>query len=443
MRWSGRPRNESGVAMMTVLFIGAALTVVATTSSLVAIKQLKADGASLRGSQAIGYAEAGLDRFLYELKRGSFPLSTVMTAGCTTGPAMLPAGTVGSGTYSGEMTVYNPATNPQVPPSPYNPTVNPSTAPCQGRSTNPRTPQLYAVTVTGRIGNARKAVRSIVTISGAALPTGVFVNNLNVNGTPDFVNQSVFARGDVLGREKMGFSGNDLFYTKRDVYGTAASTDPIPAAIHATGAIYLTLNQKRGVEHPPNPNCNANPRGTAAQSVWDGSGLGTPLTSGCGHPSGYPPTSKFTEADMVRLSGSSTPTRLGEAEDLALKAAAQGGGLYCSIPPTGSPVCTKAGGPWTMPMGNVISDAALATGNPLPAEYVAYFEYTGGAASYQSITWNASSGTCEQGKSAVIVVKNGGVTFRSNGSLNGDVIVPDGVVDCAAGYTITITVNAR
>ena len=145
---------------------------------------------------------------------------------------------------------------------------------------------------------------------------------------------------------------------------------------------------------------------------------------------------------MQRLSGSSTPTRLEESEDLALKSTAQAVGLYCSIGPTSS-ACTKGGAAWTMPVGNVITDASLASGNPLPPAYVAYFEYTSGSAMSQSITWNASSGTCEQAKSAIIVVKNGGATFRSNGSLNGDVIAPDGIVDSAGGYTITGTVMAR
>ena len=440
-----RLRTEAGVAMMTVLFIGSVLTVVAGTASFVAIRQLKSDSASQKGSQAIAYAEAGLDRMLSELKKGTFPLTTVMTAGCATPPSSLPAGRVGGGTYSAEIAVYNANATPQVPPSPYNPATNPSSPPCQGRSTSPRTPQTYAVTATGRSGSATRAVRGVVTITGSGLPTGVFVNNMNVNGNPDFTNISVFARGDVFGREKMGFSGDDLFFTKQDVYGSGAGVGQVPAAVHATGAIYLTLNSKRGVEHPPSPNCAANPRGTANQSVWDGSGLGATLTTGCGHPAGYPPTSKFTDADMQRLSGSSTPTRLEESEDLALKAAAQGGGLYCSISTAGG-ACTKGGQPWTLPPGGVITDAALASGaGVLPPAYVAYFEYTTGSPMSQSITWNASSGAgaCEAGRSTVLVVKNGGATFRSNGSLIGDVIAPDGVVDSAGGYTITGTVMAR
>lgn len=434
-----RLRDDRGVAMITVLFIGATLTVVATTASISAIHGLRASTNDSVGSQAVAFAEAGLERFLDQLRKGGFGLSAIMTAGCATPPVMLPSGTIGNGSYTAELTVYNPATDPQVPPSPYNATLNPGSAPCQGRSADTKVPQLYAVTATGTSASGKRAIRSIVTISGKGLPVGVFVNNVNANGNPDFANLSLFSRSDILGREKMGFTGDDLFYTQRDVYGESSPAIPIPAAAHSAGLIYTSVGGKRKVEHPPNPNCTANSRGTPNQSVWDGSVTGTTLTTGCGHPAGYPPTSKFTSADLDRVVGRSGIPQLTEAEYSSLKAAAQASGIYCSLAAGGATSsCIKAGGAWAKP--ETITTIHL---GGLTSNFVAYFEFTDGDPMTQDIKWNASSATCESGGSGIVVVRNGGATLRGGGSLNGNVIAPEGIVDSAGNFTITGSTIAK
>ena len=55
-------RSQTGVALVTVILVGAALTVVATTGSFIAIREMRASSDDARGGQAVAYAEAGLER---------------------------------------------------------------------------------------------------------------------------------------------------------------------------------------------------------------------------------------------------------------------------------------------------------------------------------------------------------------------------------------------
>lgn len=449
--------DERGVAMVTVILMGAALAVMATTTTVLAVRDLRSTTGSSNSVKALGYAEAGLQRFLHELKLGSFGLSTILKAGCSTAPVRVTDGRIGDGTYSAELTVFDAATTPQVPP-PWTGTAT-TAGPCgTARFTPPnpaaKAPWTYAVTATGRAGKATRVIRAVVTISASGLPVGVFVNNVNANGNPGFANISLFATSDVYGREKMTFSGNDLQYTIGDVYGdtlpngspTPNASLPIPAAAHTTGAIYMKANGKNTRLHPPIVNCSA------PQSLWDGSGLGGPITAQppapC--PAGmYPSRSTFTSNDLDRVSkGRTNLPHLSEAEYKTLKAAAQQTGLYCSIPATGSPACTIYN-PGTQT--RVAYTLGTVTSNPLPnTSYVAYFEYAPGGdpfAPQRTINWNAAVSPCHDdpalNNSAAIVVRNGSIAFRSAGTMYGNVVVPEGAVDVAGGFTINGSVLAN
>lgn len=460
MRRRGSWAEERGVALITVLFVAAALLAIASTGSFLAIQQLRAANASARGSEALGYAEAGLQRFLRELKMGSFGLSPILTAGCSTAPVTLPQGTIGNGTYTAQLTVYNAASSPQVPPAwtgaatTAGPCTDPpGTSPARFPGGVPapaaRTPYTYAITATGISHTGRRVIRAVVTISGAGLPRGVFVNQLNANGNPDFNGISLFSKSDIYGREKLGFTGMDLQHTLADVYGPSySSTTFIPAAAHSAGAIYLKANGKNTREHPPQVNCTANPRGTVGQSRWDGSNFGSgPITTTPCGAGAYPPTSQFTAADFAWVGGRKTLPQLTEAEYASLKASAQSRGLYCSITAAGTASCTKYN-----PTNGAVEVYSLNTvnANPMPTgtAYVAYFEYAaGGDPSTRSIKWNAGVSPCSNdpglNSSVTIVVRNGGIDFRSNATMYGSAIAPEGVVDAAGGFTIVGAVIAN
>lgn len=475
-----RLAEERGVALVTVVLVAAALTAVATAGSFMAIRQLRASGADWRGAQAESYAEAGLEKFLTDLKGGAWGINSILEAGCALPPVPLPQGLVGDGSYSAQLTVYNPNVSPPVPPEPYSAIHDDlgaqPTPSCQNRGGSTKVPQLYAITSTGITSAAtaapalgttnvgRRAIRSVVSISGSGLPVGIFVKSIDANGSPDFDSVSVFASGDVIGREKLQFTGNDLYYTLADIYcsnGIKVNVTPatacpanysmnIPAAVHATGAIYGKFNAKPSqVEHPPNPNCNANPRGTPGQSLWDGSGQGGNVTATCATwpPNGalvtFPPTSKFTAADVARIGGARPNLpQLTEPEYQNLKAQAQSSGIYCSIPTSGpaNATCTKYGGSYS-PCCSVGNTSISGLSN-----FVVYMEYAPGT-SNNTVDWSATVGPCSStpsmNKSVTVVVRNGNINFRGGGSLYGNVVTPEGVVDSAGNYVITGSVIAK
>jgi hypothetical protein len=434
---SKRLRDQSGVALVTVLFVGAALTAVATSSSFIAIRELRTSSEDWNGSRAVSYGEAGLQRFLNELKLGGFGMGSIIGAGCTSPPVALPQGLIGNGSYSAELTAYNPATTPKVPT--WTGTANTS-GPCAGRDfVNTKVPQLYAISSTGTSGQGRRTIRAVVTISGSGLPVGVFVNTIDANGNPDFTNISIFASGDINGRDKMNVSGIDENYTVGQVYG-GSSTAKVPAAVHAVGAIYGKGGGRTGAIHPPNPNCSVG-RGPQGQSMWDSSGTGGPVTAACTPawtaPAGwigpaYPPTTKFTSELLKGVSGGrAAMPKLNESEYQSLKATAQSSGIYCYIPKSGPATCTELGAPLTGSMTDITS---------LPAHFVVYYEYEPGA--NQSLSWTNSVTPCPT-RSATVVVRNGGVTLRGGGTMYGNILAPEGTVDSAGNYVVYGSVLAQ
>ena len=78
-----------------------------------------------------------------------------------------------------------------------------------------------------------------MTVTPLPFPIGVYANKINLNGTPQTFQQSVFSVECVTGRDKMTFSGTDAFYG-------------IPAAAHSTKFI------STGSNTPCQPNAAAN-----------------------------------------------------------------------------------------------------------------------------------------------------------------------------------------
>jgi hypothetical protein len=393
-----------------------------------------------------------LQTFITNLKAGSWAINTIMTAGCTGAAVTIPQTTVGDGYFAATMTAYSPsvAAPNQIPAPPY---PNAAAAACSTSApanrtfTNAKIPQQYQISSTGTAGTTgSRTIRSIVTISGAGLPVGVFVNNINANGTGNFSGVSLFTKGDIIGREKISFSGTDLAYTKKDVYCDASNnevnvspttacpaafaTTQMPAAAHATGTIYAKANGK-SVEFPPNPNCSF------TNSLWDGSGssaTGNVPSPSCGTAT-VPPTSRFTLNDLNRLTGRSDLPGLTPAEYSSLKAQAQSGGIYCNYL-TGTPTCTKAGATMT-------PTTTLSTVSPLTGSFIVYYDFPPGSA--QSVTISANISPCPT-LSATLVVRNGGVKFSSGNTFYGAVIAPDppaGIVDIAGGANIIGSVIAN
>lgn len=447
MRFMDRLRDQSGVAIITVLFVGATLTVLTTTAAFVSVRGLQSTSADAQSARAMAAAEAGLERFMLDIKRGAISVASMKEAGCGSAPIALPPGTLGPGTYNVALTIYEPAQSPKVPPSPWT-IANDSSAPCSTRSGN-----LYAVTATGTQGVGTRVVRQVIrAIPGKSkFPLGIYADRIDANGNPDLNNISVFTRGDIVGRGKMSLSGIDSNYTMRDVYDQSAFggfswsggltwDSNIPAAVHATGEIYLKGANARGREHPPTANCTANDTrngGYALQSEWDGSACGSCTNNGvltsdtCGGLAGFPPTAKFTQADMDRIAQVRNFT---EEEYTTLKATAQATGVYCNFAPAVNQ-CWRNG----------VAGAASktwATGD-LPtssATLVAYFDFPSSTnisanTINWSATWKALSGVMcnpadpSDNRVVVAVVRNGNFSLGGNAQVTGAFMAPEGDFD--------------
>lgn len=453
--------NELGVAMVTVLFVGAALMVLTTTAALVSIRGQQATNADAQSGRAMAAAEAGLERFMLDVKRGAVPISSMKEAGCAAPPVALPPGTLGAGTYNVELTIYEPAQNPKVPASPWA-VANDSAPPCSTRASN-----LYAITAIGKQGSGTRVVRQLVraTPGKSKFPLGIYADRIDSNGNPDMNNISVFTAGDIVGRGKLSFSGIDENYTMRDVYDESAFGgfswagglnwgSNIPAAVHATGEIYVKGMNNRGREHPPGPNCTVNDTrngGYALQSEWDGSACsgcannGAITTDVCGGLAGYPPTARFTQADLDRIAQVRNFT---EEEYASLKATAQASGIYCDFSAAINDCWREGvlGAPdrtWTQ--------GELPTGS---STLVAYFDFpystnTSANTISWSASWKALSGAmCNATNPAdnrllIVVVRNGNFHFGGNAQVTGAILVPEGDFDSTGTPILHGSVTAR
>jgi hypothetical protein len=450
-----RLRNETGIAMVTVLLVGAALTASAGAAAFVTVQDLKATTDDSRGSSALAYAEGGIDRLILDIRRGLVTWYDIRLAGCTTNPAnvtpdnpqgrdyLTSSGQLGQGTFKARLEVYTPPTS--TTPAKYA-----DTGACTGRSGSPpryKEGQNFVITSVGEQPTARRVVRSVVKISARGFPVGVFARRVQVNGTPNLVNISLISDGDVLNRSKYAVSGTDLYYRIKDFWPSvsgATGDQRVPAGVHTIAQIYT---QNSATEHPAEQgvNCIANRNtGTEGQSQWDQSGYGGTITRNTACPGQSllpPPSSKMVQADLDRVAP--TP-KVSDQDYLTLKAAAKQDGIYCYIATTGATSCTKKGAAWSLP--SPIQSSAL-TG--LAASWVAYFEYQdpSKAETGNLISWNANVGSTSSCTTpyqyGIIVVRNGSFHINGNTDLNGVLLVPEGKVTDQGTFTINGTIIAK
>ncbi len=482
-----RLRNESGVALVTVLFIGAALTVVTTTATFVAIQQAHSSLDDRKAETALGYAEAGIDSMIdYISSSGNVTANMLFNAGCpvngvinyltTAGlvqnPANAPVTSLGNGTYQAYATVYNinssdPAT--QFPPG--------ACSALSGQGTSPHDTHYVVITSTGRSPAAKRVVQQVIKITPRGMPIGLYAQGINAGGTPNIVGDSMVTTDKIVGRDKLIFTGCDPYYKLSDFWPTVSFPSTtrcypyVPSSAHAVGGIFMKQNgtEPEFTGGSGTINCTAN--GTsgsyAYQSLWDGDGSpGSGAFSGtCNGLPGSPGTSRFTSADAARVAPQPTLT----ADDYdALKRAAQASGIYCSGPTAST--CTVAGTSATAPTTWQDGDIAPVL-NSGTLNFVAYFDFSGGSASDNLVKWKASVqpvGTTDgtacssdptKNRSVIIVVHNGsielengaviegaiildgsGAQFKYNGNpvIDGPIIAPNGTINMGGGPTFQL-----
>ncbi|MDQ3986516.1 MAG: pilus assembly PilX N-terminal domain-containing protein, partial [Actinomycetota bacterium] len=357
-----RMRNEAGVAMVTVIFIGAALTVLVSAAAISTISELRASTDDRRSAEALSYAEAGIDRLMRFLRVGNVTWAKLIRAGCEDVDGIqVPEGIVGSGSFRATLKVYepNPPTGNSVDQ------VVPGA--CSYRATVPNDPQgqFFVITSEGSRPTAKRVVQQIVRIKPLGLPVGIYANSIEAGGNPNMVGISMFSETQIRGRDKLAFNGIDPYYFMSDVFPDGvvgrSPTEHAPAGAHAAIGIFEKQNGTKPEFPGPAPmttkNCIANVGGAPRQSLWDsdGSAATGAITSGCSGQTGYPTTSKFTTANLDNI----RPHVLDEQDHQALRDAAKEGGLYCSIA-NGTGACTLLGE--TVSFQSVWSDGHI---NPL------------------------------------------------------------------------------
>jgi hypothetical protein len=448
-----RLRDQRGVTMITVLFVGAALTALTSTAMFVTIQEFRAGTDDKKAAEALAYAEAGIDRMIQHIRLDT-NFGLLRRAGC--GTTVTVNGNIGglpNQKYSARLDVWNPGVvaNPadHLPPAACN--VAPH------NNSNPRTqnvPRLLAITSTGEHPTARRVVRQIIEVKPIGLPIGIFADRIDANGNGGMVSISMVSPTDIVGRAKMAFAGLDPYYVKDDFYKNG-DMSPIPAAAHAAGQIY-GCSGTGTKEHPPSPNCDGNRTtgtnpGAVGQSLWDGSNWTnsttnvdgdaypdvTEVTTGCTGQTGFPPTSLF---NATFLQGVAPTPKLTEQDYLALKDAAKSTGLYCQNINN----CIREGTAISLTPNIKNSDlGGLINKN----NFVAYFEFTSGDPFSNKIGWDATVGPCSddptQHRSVVVIVRNGSLEMQSNSAITGFVLIPEGAFDSAGNYISEATVIAK
>ncbi|MGH2786881.1 MAG: hypothetical protein ACRDJV_03095 [Actinomycetota bacterium] len=431
--------NEKGVAMVTVLFVAAVLTVVSSAGAFITINELRAGTNDRRGTEALAYAESGVDRMALEIKKHSW--RRLNESGCLYEPIAVPEGNLGAERfYNAYLTVYDPDLpedqrlpnlNGWEPGDPWS-TGNDSTALCLSHdNVHPETGARFALTAVGEHPTASRVIRQVVRVKASGLPIGLYADSVNVQGgNPSTLDISLVTPGDVQGREKLEFTGYDPYYKLGHFWAGESMSIAAPAAAHARGTIYCSKqtcgNDQK--EHPTALECRPNPGG---QSQWDQSGGGGSLggfakcAAWAGTPAGPPPYSSFSDADLARARPQPQFTN---QEYAYIKRIAQTSGLYCAMGDNGSGTCTKPSGGFST--NGTIQDADI-TG--LPNLFFAYFEFPNSGDPFsvkRTITWKAGVGPCSDDpnvhRNVIIVVRYGSIDLTGKDEIVGAFFAPEG-----------------
>jgi len=437
-----RMRSECGVAMVTVILIGAGLTVVSSAAAVVTIQDFRSGSDDRRATEALGYAESGVERLLQELRRFGYSWERLNEAGCAQPPISVPEGNLGANRrFNAYLTVFDkdlppaerlPSVGTWKPGQPWS-TDNDTKAVCVAHDNPPPTkPMLFAITSTGEHPTATRVVRQVVSMSTRGLPVGMYAIEYATvkGGNPETISISLITPGYVEGREKLEFKGIDPYYKLGHFWAGQSMEIGAPAAAHALGQISCGSKTACGddyLEHPGPLNCTAN-RTANGQSQWDQSGNGGSLAGlpqcpqWTGSPAGPPPYSSFGNDDFKR----SAPQLLTEEDYALLKQAAKDRGMYCSMKLDNNGTCTT-------PTGSFSTNGTVQSVPGVGNTYVAYFDYpTGGDpfSSKQTVTWKAGVGPCSDdpavNKSVIIVVRQGSVDLTGKDEIIGAFFAPEG-----------------
>ena len=449
-------RNEAGIAMVTVLFVGAVMTVTVSAAAFVAVQEFRAANDDRGATTALALSEAGIDRAIQWMRTNKVPWRFIVLSGCGVVDGVnynqiTLNGQIGTGTYS---------------------TVIKRVSACPAAVPSPRVPQQLILESTGctnntvgvtcPTGSAKRLVRQAVALSSREIPVGMSATRVDTQGSPTFRNMIIISRGIVSTRRQMTVTGVDPYYVKSDFYPCgggltaalgqcfdvgAANDTAMPSSVHSTDRIFLAPNGTN--EHPPNPNCSN------ASFIWDGSATGGAVTGAPVAPCtlaypNRPPTTLFTDTDADRVA---RDPRLSEEDHLFYRSVAQQSGLYCSNYGSANSTCRRAGtSPVTClaPCAAISGDIDQADVTGLGNYFVVYVEYPDNSDPARNMLgWNVASPaptqacntTVAANTMVVVIVRNGGFETKTN--FMGAIFAEDGRYETGGNTVFEGTVAAQ
>lgn len=467
MRASSTFRSESGVAMVTVLFVAAALTAVTSVAAFATIREFQAGSDDRKAVEAIALAEAGIDRYLTYIKSGLLTFRDMNKAGCGSSPPLeLPVGSVGNGTYTASLTVYDPTASgtSRFPPDA-----------CANRPLKPHNADgdltYFVIRSVGQHPAARREIQQVIALKPVGLPIGLYANRIDIQSARHpFENISMISETTISNRGQAAFIGEDSYYLVKDFYsgvtGSISLDSPIPAAAHAATQILLgkSSDPEFTADAGGTHNCEANNTlvagSVAFQALWDGDGSSNSGTiaaaditadPSCTGQSGYPNSSKFLPDQLAAFS----KPRLSLEDHQALREAAKIYGVYCSFPGTPPAVGDSAG--QICYKQNVLQPATATYDGLIEAvssvrnSFVAYMEFRSGTAANNNLLSPFSVWGCtdtdpnppDTNKSVVLVARNGGVKWLGGaGQMISGAFLIDGNFEVRGGLEFDGTIVA-
>lgn len=383
-------RDDDGVAMMTVMLVGAVLMALALVTSDVSMSNLKNAGRDRVAVSAFGVAEAGVQEAMAYLRDEGVdevadcsPSCTGLPWGNKQNPMVLD---FGSGRQARVWVEVKSQLNPP------NEKVGRYLVHSEGTS--------------GQGPGLRRVTQEVIA-EHYLFPMGVYADHIASNGTPQTFKQSVFSENCIFGREKMKIEGDDLYYggkagavsAKFVSEGSGTCTAGNAKNIHMNGSTPLFCNSKYPTDRD---NQGGSTSGTTCNEV----------------------DSSYMNLDLLKSSyGGRIPDSI--LGMLKKKAIAQGN--YWTS--TNS---------WTPPNPNTHPDAVL------------YFDVGANdtvAIQNELNPYDVNPATCTPKRTVIVIVDNatvgsGGLRLQSGARLNGGIFVPNGNLDFRGSTTFTGPLNA-
>ena len=387
---TGRNKDD-GLSMITVILVGALLTAMASSMAIISSTNLRNAGRDRVAGAAMGSAEAGVADAIAYLKTTNTVTALACSPDCGAAnpwgeddPAQRKSLSYPDGGKAAVHIVVDQAFNP--------PAVKTA---------------VYTIKSDGTAGAGPglRRLEQTVTVTPLPFPIGVYANKINLNGTPQTFQQSVFSVECITGRNKMTFSGTDAFYG-------------IPAAAHSTKFI------STGSNTPCQPNTAANIHRSAACNTaypYDQDKQGGPVGGACAGAAGG--TSYFDQTMLDQYGRQLTNDQLA-----GLRTAAQAQGQYYN-----GTTSITAPNPAVYPNAVLFFDLGPNQSVSIQTVLDAY-------------TWN---GSCTSPPRTVIVVVNhssvgsGQVKLNSNANLSGAIFVQRGDFEYNGTATFTGTLVAN